>query len=361
MKPMLTRSGVVAAVSLLALLTCQAVAKPRTVAPPPPPAPVAPPPPPPTTLSNTVTMAAAAYEGYVHTAAAMTPNFTDPASVQTSMQASASYEPKQLARGMVAYAAVLALQDPAFVAGVKQYSKDPNQRADIAARIYSDPRYASAMPGADGAAGLIISRLASDGEAIHKASAAIKQSAYDIQHQKWSMTIVQDRDGRLAGAKRLSSATMTPSADDSARLMQAAVSGQGMTVTPSAAHGPYTDTVNRGLALAALAVLGSAGDDHIAEVNSLMDDQSGPFCLSMSKLNLYQCLAVSRPQYEDVFCMGPHGLMDTGRCVQKVVGAAPAEVLEVTRMDQAKAEAEAKKAADKAKHAATHGKKKKKK
>ncbi len=47
----------------------------------------------------------------------------------------------------------------------------------------------------------------------------------------------------------------------------------------------------------------------------------------MSKLNLYQCLAVSKPHYEDVFCLGQHALMDTGRCMVKGVGAVdPIEV-----------------------------------
>jgi hypothetical protein len=40
----------------------------------------------------------------------------------------------------------------------------------------------------------------------------------------------------------------------------------------------------------------------------------------MSKLNLYQCLAVSKPHYEDVFCLGQHVLIDTGKCLMKGVG-----------------------------------------
>jgi hypothetical protein len=334
MKPMLVRSGLltVSLVSALALMSCQAAPE---APPPPPPAPVSPPPPPPTALSTSVVQAAAAYEGYVRQASALTANFTDADSVQSEMKASAAYEPRQLSRGMVAYAAVLALQDPSFVAGVKQYSKDPTQRAEIINRIFADPAYAGQMPGADSAAGLIIARLTSDGEAIHKAGAAIKQSAYDIQHQKWSLTIVQDREGRLAAAKQLSNAVMAPSTEDSAHLMQAALTGQGLSVTPSAVHPPYTETVIRGLAIAALAVLGAAGDNNATQITALLEEQVGPFCLNMSKLNLYQCLAVSKPHYEDVFCMGQHSLMDTGRCVQKVVGTAPVEMMEDARRAQA--------------------------
>ena len=46
----------------------------------------------------------------------------------------------------------------------------------------------------------------------------------------------------------------------------------------------------------------------------------------MGKLNLYQCLAVAKPHYEDVFCLGQHILIDTGQCVIKASGAPmPAE------------------------------------
>jgi hypothetical protein len=43
-------------------------------------------------------------------------------------------------------------------------------------------------------------------------------------------------------------------------------------------------------------------------------------CASMSKLNLYQCLAVAKPHYEDVFCLGQHVMMDTGKCMIRAAG-----------------------------------------
>jgi len=52
-----------------------------------------------------------------------------------------------------------------------------------------------------------------------------------------------------------------------------------------------------------------------------MAEPASTSCLSMAKLNLYQCLAVAKPHYEDVFCLGQHVLMDTGQCVIKAAGA----------------------------------------
>jgi hypothetical protein len=38
-------------------------------------------------------------------------------------------------------------------------------------------------------------------------------------------------------------------------------------------------------------------------------------------LTLYQCRAVAKPHYEDVFCLGQHIMMDTGQCLMKGSGA----------------------------------------
>jgi hypothetical protein len=52
----------------------------------------------------------------------------------------------------------------------------------------------------------------------------------------------------------------------------------------------------------------------------ILAEPTGAVCLNMAKLNLYQCLAVARPHYEDVFCLGQHALEDTGSCLMKGAG-----------------------------------------
>jgi hypothetical protein len=84
---------------------------------------------------------------------------------------------------------------------------------------------------------------------------------------------------------------------------------------------PYTSVVSRGLTLAALAALGEGGEANAAILQSLLEEKTAAFCLNMSKLNLYQCLSVSKPHYEDVFCIGQHILLDTAQCVDKAAGA----------------------------------------
>jgi len=91
----------------------------------------------------------------------------------------------------------------------------------------------------------------------------------------------------------------------------------------AAATQPYPQVVIRGLAVAALAVLGEAGDDQAARIEPIVGEPVTANCLGDAKLNLYQCLAVSKPHYEDIFCLGQHVMMDTGQCMMVAAGAPP--------------------------------------
>ena len=86
----------------------------------------------------------------------------------------------------------------------------------------------------------------------------------------------------------------------------------------------------KGLALAALMVLGDADEAHLTRLSPLLlQDAKNADCLNMAKLNLFQCLSVAGPEYEDVFCLGEHAMTDTGQCVVRAAGApiVPAEVI----------------------------------
>jgi hypothetical protein len=81
------------------------------------------------------------------------------------------------------------------------------------------------------------------------------------------------------------------------------------------AQAGYTAIEARALALAAESVLGRAHSAERDRLTPLFSEADSAECLRMAKLNLYQCMAVAGPQYEDVFCMGQHALTDTARCV----------------------------------------------
>ena len=295
------------------------------------PAPAAVAPPPPVALSGQVVQAAGAYRGYMRRAAAISAGFKDGVTVEAALEKAETSEPLALSRGVVAYAAVLALQEPSFVAGVRRFGVDASQRRQVTERIIADPSYAAQMPGAGAAAALIGRVLRADADKVAAAGAQVKQAAYDVQKSKWSKGDIPDRPGRLARAKSLAATPMSATPEEIAelaasvgaapgqsRLAAAAAAVPGETVSP-----PFTATVVRGLAVAALAALGQAGEDNDAAVQVILNDASGSYCHNMAKLNLYQCLAVAKPFYEDVFCLGQHVLIDTGQCVAKGAGVAP--------------------------------------
>lgn len=291
----------------------------ETPAPPPPPPPPAPPLPA-VALNGAVAEAAAVYLAYMQDVSAISPVFADGGEVRQSLLRASRFEPRQLSRGLVAYAAIVALQSPEFVNGVRGLADDPANRDTLFRRIVADPAYAAQLPGAAEAAGLIAAQIQGQGQGMFNAGSAVKQTAYDVQRQRWSAQHVTDREARLEQVRALGETRLNPDYSASATLQQAALSGHGLSVTAAEAGPPYTQAVIRGLALAALAALGQAGEDNRALTESLLDEPVTADCLSFTKLMILQCLAASRPHYEEIFCLGQHIMMDTAQCVLDSAG-----------------------------------------
>jgi hypothetical protein len=304
------------------------------------PSPAAPPPPPPTVgLSMKLIEQASAYRAYVTRAAAISPQFTSGQQVADSLRSGEAYQPDQLLRGAIVYGAIAALQDPSFVAGVRKYANDPAQRQQIAYEIMKNPSYVTGIDGAASAAGLVTGALAEDGRKLVDEGRQVKQAAYDVQKASWSKSEVAGRDARLSLAKQLSATPSLAEVADTMHLQQASVGAGNLGLTPMAAATPYSPVVTRSLAVAALGALGYADDDHVQTVLGLMDDPTSSKCLNMSKLNLYQCLAVAKPHYEDVFCLGTHAMEETGACLMKSAGVAvpPDPIIEAAQARAAEA------------------------
>jgi len=296
----------------------------------PPPVEYAPPPPPPMGpigLSDRLLADAAAYQAYLQRVTAITPAFTDGASVAQALRTGAAYEPAAFLRGAVAYAAVAALQDAAFVAAVRAPGADADARRLMVNRIIADPTYVFAFRGSDEAAGLAREALGGAALRLYSAGKAVKQSAYDVQRQAWSKETIVDRSGRLAAVKAASQSGLAPATDQVIALQRAAQGLASLGISAPPARPPYTPLIAHALQLAALAALGEAGDGAYDRLTYLTDEVNTGLCLNMAKLNLYQCLAVAGPHYEDIFCMGQHIMLDTGACLARNAGVGvPLEV-----------------------------------
>ena len=260
-------------------------------------------------LGHRVTDAATAYDGYVRHAAAINPGFSDPASVQRAVKAGADYQPDQLQQGIVAYAAMIALRSPAFVEGVRaQAQADPG----FADRLAAQPAAILRAPGAAQAAMDVTGVLRAHGVLLQTTGRAIGKAAYDIQAQAWSKQPVSNPVEVLAAVKAEAAQPRAADAPSEKMLLQSLVSA------PRAdAAGPpsATPAVVRGLAIAALAVMGRAGDKEDLRVSTLLHDELAADCLKLAMLNMNQCLAAAGPHYDDVFCVGEHAVGETARCV----------------------------------------------
>jgi hypothetical protein len=265
-------------------------------------------------MPRDVVSAATAFENYMQGAAAVDGGFANGEAVHRGLKAVSSYETSQLEEGMIAYGAIAALQDDNFVEGVDRAAGRGEARVALAERLIEDPFEATRIEGAAGAARRIEAALTSQAEPLVSAGSHVKVAAYSVQHQSWSKVFVPDAQGRLAEVKSLSASRSEPSEADNEAMM-ARVAAQGSPATADDMSAGYSAIEARALALAAEAVLGHARSDDRERLSPLLTETSSAQCLRMAKLNLYQCMAVAGPQYEDIFCMGQHAMYDTAQCV----------------------------------------------
>jgi hypothetical protein len=267
-------------------------------------------------LAPELIAAASAFETYARTTAEISPGFQDGDAVADALKVGAGYEPKQLQAGMTAYAALAALRETPFVESVRRAAREEGA-ANVARRMHERPDLALYFPGAESAAARAAAALAVQADALRTDGAQVKQAAYDVQRQPWSKAPVADPARRLSRIKQISTAGFTPGEDDADKLIQALTTD--VPLRPAAA----SPVVQRALALAALAVLDRTGGDDAQAALALAHEPNAGNCVRLAKLNLFQCLAVAGPHYEDVFCLGEHAMLEPAKCVSKAAGLAP--------------------------------------
>ena len=271
-------------------------------------------------LAHDVVAAASAFETYTRGAGAIQASFSSGGNVADALAVSAAYQPEQLDAGMVAYGAIAALQETAFVDGVRAAARETPPDVLIA-RLEDSPESVIDIDGVGAAASRAQAALLKRGAPLGVTGKAVKQAAYDIQHQDWSKGPIADSAGRLARIKAMSAEFFKPGDEDAGRLIQAATAPREDGGAGAEGGAAFTPVTVRATALAALAVLGATGDEDVAKLDKVMHEKKSGFCMKMAKLNLYQCLAVAGPHYEDVFCLGQHALIDTAQCVNDAAGA----------------------------------------
>jgi hypothetical protein len=285
---------------------------------------VTPPPPPagPVALPARTVAEAAAFQAWLERVGGASPAFTSGVGVAQTLRDAAAYEPHALIRGAIAYAAIAALEDQQFVAELRSAGNSPDNRRLMAGYLMADPAYALLFRSSDRAAGLAREALGGAGLRLYATGKAVRQASYDIQHQPWSKLDVEARPARLAAAEAEGQQPLPNAADHVDALQRVIAGGAPLPINASTLAPPYTPLVAKALQLAAIAALGEASDELYDRLAVLASDEPTDNCLHIAKLNLFQCLAVARPNYEDVFCAGQHAVMDTGACMVVNAGLA---------------------------------------
>jgi len=237
---------------------------------------------------------AGAFEAYTRRAASIDPSFANPNEINQALRVGGGYEPRQLEAGMIAYAAMAALQEPRFVETVRRGGRD------LGRRLASDPNAAADLPGGPAAAARANAALARRGEALNSAGLRVKKASYSVQREAaWSKTRINN-SAQLSAAKQ--AAGYRPEAGDRASLTAALGDG--------GRRGGTSPVINRGLTVAALTVLGQDG-----AARSMMNEPRSSSCLRTAKLMYHQCLAAAGTHYENIYCLGLHAMADPGQCV----------------------------------------------
>lgn len=318
---LLLLAGGCAAAALCATPLAIARPKPQPVVEAPPPPPPPPPPAGPVALPARTLADAAAFQAYIERSGAVSPAFANGLSVAQALKNVTANSPQALVRDAVAYGAVAALQDPTFVAAVRAAGTSPENRRLMAGYLINDARYALLFKGSDRAAGLAQQAIGQAGLKLVADGRLVRQASYDIQHQAWSKEEVANRPDRLRMVESQGEQTLPDAADHVDALQRATSGAQSMGISAGAIPPPYSPLVAEAVQLAAIAALGEASDDLYERLAALAGDQYGAdACLHEAKLNLYQCLAVAKPNYEDIYCMGQHGMNDAGVCLVTAAG-----------------------------------------
>ncbi len=252
----------------------------------------------------------------------------------------------QLARGWIAYSALIASQDPDYRAAIRDiesfYGREALQRG-----LRNDVSYAGGLDGAAEAVSAALAATDADSRRLSAAGAMVKEQAYSLQASGWAKGKIGDTAGLIA---RLQSATAVgqpvpvglrdafrapdlepmlvragslgaPSLWETVSGAAGAVRLPTLSITPTQRAG-YLRTGDRMITdrIATLAAyrITSTGDVAAGDLQLALSERGTAQCLNMAQLNLQQCIAAAHKHYEVPFCIGEHALTDVGECIGEV-------------------------------------------
>lgn len=268
------------------------------------------------------------------------------ADIETSLTNLGSQNPEQLSGGWLAYAALIASQDEAYRAAVRDIASYYGEES-FTRGLRNDPRYARTLDGGKTAVTSALVATDADVDRINTAGAYVKEQAYSLQAYGWAKARIGNTDqlietirtaalaGRSAAPEfvsALGTADMSgvlkragsegavslwdsvSTAANAVRVPALPIKYEGRETRIRAGKEPIADRI---ATLAAYRILGD-GAASPDELYTAMSERQTKGCLKMAQLNLHQCVAAAHKQYEVPFCIGEHALLDVGSCLGDV-------------------------------------------
>ncbi|GJL91319.1 hypothetical protein [Hyphococcus sp.] len=251
-----------------------------------------------------------------------------------------AHNAESLSAGWVAYAALVAADQPAFAEAIEhEIKKKANRRKGefggvdgLLSSMAQDPEFLRNLPGADEAVKAVLAMTVQDGARITELGEAFKTQAYAMQKTSWGKQKISPSQSRLDEAATYGRSRGAPAApvlvraENNGVLAPALASARGQWSADwgaGADQGKMTEKnaeviIDRILNLAARYSTNSLNPKI---VEAYAQNTKSERCLSMAKLTLDQCIAATRAPYEEAFCLGEHGLKDIATCTGWVAGA----------------------------------------
>lgn len=264
--------------------------------------------------------------------------------LEQAMLAIGRYDGERLSRGWMATNALIAIQVKPFAAGVRKWEKDYG-RESVLQKLHQNINYVTMIPGAEAAQNAILRASRSDSKQLTTMGFLYKDQAYSMQKYAWAGKVQRGKSMKLQAYR---DAPKQPHPVALAELEQLAAPGRqslsapydsesarteflsALKLGPRSAFASETDplpppprvargreaTMTRTLGLAALMILGDEPTD--PAFMQWSQDPSMDQCVTLSRVNMAQCLAAGHFVYETSFCIAQHQIIDMGKCLGKV-------------------------------------------
>lgn len=214
-------------------------------------------------------------------------------------------EPNRIARGWIAYRALIAAEDPEFRRGV-QARVAAEGRDKVLRKLTGQGVYARRIDGATSASGKVIDAIAADNQKMAQLSERFLSTARHFQMNRW---------GSLEPLPAQDTGTDVAALEDAGGLL-AAVKREFALI--STAEASYTPLMEQILAVAARHVIDDA-DGKPALTETFSADTDSARCLRWARLNLNQCIAAAHFPSEEAWCTGKHAVEDVRMCWVRVL------------------------------------------